>query len=51
MKLQLGNPRWLELVFDRHAFRESFKCCGNKPKKGKTTREKHRHTCAFFEMP
>ena len=51
MKLQLGNPCWFELVIDRQALRESLKYCGAKAKKGKVAREKHRHTCAFFELP
>lgn len=51
MKLQLGNPCWFELIIDRQALRESFKCCGDKARKRKVARQKHRHTCAFFEMP
>lgn len=51
MKLQLGKPCWFELIIDRSAFRESVKCCCGKTKKDKDSRQKHRHTCAFFEMP
>ena len=51
MKLQLGNPCWFELVVDRRALRKSLKICAGKVRKGKEAREKHRHTCAFFELP
>lgn len=57
MKLVLGNPHWLELKFNAHAFCVAIKhrLCNHKYALGirkpiTDAKPQHRHS-AFFELP